>query len=147
MKTFCLGFIAVFLSGSVIQAQSNLEKEIRTLEEKEIKALLSHDFIALEGIWAEDFMVNNPFYTVIKGRSFVFDRMREGIINYSSFTREIEGIMVLDNMVVVMGLETVFPKGNAPMAGQEINRRYTNLWIMEEGKWKIKARHANVICK
>ncbi|MGY6741188.1 MAG: hypothetical protein ACXIUQ_00520 [Cecembia sp.] len=69
------------------------------------------------------------------------------IINYNGFEREIEKMMDLGNTVIVMGLETVYPKEGAPLAGQKVQRRYTNIWILEDEKWHIKARHANVICR
>ena len=53
--------------------------------------------------------------------------------------------MVLDRRVIVMGEETVHPNGNAPMAGETVKRRYTNIWREIDGKWQ--ARHANVICE
>ena len=46
-----------------------------------------------------------------------------------------------------MGKETLVPTGSAPMAGQTVNRRYTNIWTKEKGNWILIARHANVICE
>ena len=36
------------------------EVVIRQLEEKERQAVLQHDIAALERLWAEEFIVNNP---------------------------------------------------------------------------------------
>lgn len=144
MKKFMLILLAMLIGE--LYAQSALESQIRMLENEEITAILSHDYARLENIWAEDFMVNNPSNTVIMGRSSVIQRMKEGIINYSAFEREIEKIKELENLVIVMGMETVYPKEGAPMAGQKVQRRYTNIWTFENGHWIIKARHANVIC-
>ncbi|EKB51233.1 nuclear transport factor 2 family protein [Cecembia lonarensis] len=137
--------VLVFLGNAF--SQTDAESQIKLLENEEITAILKHDYPTLEKIWAEDFMVNNPFNMVITGRSIVIDRMKEGIINYSGFEREIEKMMDLGNTVIVMGLETVYPKEGAPLAGQKVQRRYTNIWILEDEKWHIKARHANVICR
>jgi len=46
-----------------------------------------------------------------------------------------------------MGLETIAPIGDAPMAGETVKRRYTNLCKLEDGEWRMKARHANIICE
>jgi hypothetical protein len=45
-----------------------------------------------------------------------------------------------------MGSETVVPSGLDPLAGQTIQRRYTNIWMKEKGNWILIARHANNIC-
>lgn len=131
-------------------SQTNLSETellIRELSSKEITAVANHDHQALVEIWTEDFMVNNPYNMVIKGRSVVLERMKDGTINYSAFEREIEGMMILDKTAIEMGLETVYPKEGAPMAGQKVLRRYTNFWLLDDGKWMIMARHANVICR
>jgi hypothetical protein len=51
--------------------------------------------------------------------------------------------------VFIMGLETIQPIGDAPgaglVAGQTIQRRFTNVWKNEEGTWRLFLRHANVI--
>ncbi len=102
---------------------------------------------ALDKIWAEDFTVNSPRNEIAKGRAEVVKLVRAGIIKYSSFVREIETIMFHGNTVIVMGLETVKPIGNAPLAGQTVRRRFTNIWMKKKGKWLLTARHANVICQ
>ncbi|PRY87390.1 nuclear transport factor 2 family protein [Mongoliibacter ruber] len=149
MKNYTFAFILIInfcFQGFSQTIDKETETLVRELSTKEISAILNHDHEALKDIWAEDFMVNNPANMVINGRSIVFERMKEGTINYSAFEREIEGLMLMENSVVEMGLETVHPKEGAPMAGQKVLRRYTNFWIKEEGRWIIKARHANVIC-
>jgi hypothetical protein len=66
---------------------------------------------------------------------------------YSSFVREVERVLIHGNTIIVMGRETVVPKGASPDAGQIINRRFTNIWMRQNGKWLLTARHANVICQ
>ena len=129
---------------SFAQTKEAVEAEIRSREQAEVSAILAGDKEALSTIWAPDFMVNNPSNTVLKSREEVFQRMDQGIIRYSAYTRQIEGMVFLDGMVIVMGEETVMPFGVAPMAGKTVKRRYTNVWIETEGKWIIQARHANV---
>jgi hypothetical protein len=51
--------------------------------------------------------------------------------------------------VILMGLEIVQPVRDAPsvgfVAGQEVRRRFTNIWKNEGDAWRLFARHANVI--
>jgi ketosteroid isomerase-like protein len=124
-----------------------LEQTIRKLELAESDAVVRSDVAALEKLWAEDFTVNNPNNQISRGRKEVLDRVRSGLIKYSSFVREIESIGFYGETVIVMGLEIVTPIGNAPGAGQTLRRRYTNIWMKRKGNWLLTARHANVICQ
>ena len=123
-----------------------LEKEIRRLDSTEAAGLLHKDIALLETIWASDFTVNNPRNRVTHGRNEVVALIRNGIIDYSSFIREIEAILFHGNTVIVMGSETIKPIGKAPFAGQTVRRRFTHFWMMRDGEWRLTARHANVIC-
>ena len=143
--------IAIFatglVSGQSAKQNSALEQEIRKLDMAEADAVLRSDLPALEKLWAEDFTVNNPGNEISKGRKEVVRLVRAGIIKYSSFVREAESVLLQGNAVIVMGLETVKPIGNAPGAGQTLRRRYTNIWMKRNGRWLLTARHANVICQ
>ena len=143
--------IAIFatglVSGQSAKQNNELEQEIRKLDMAEADAVLRSDLPALEKLWAEDFTVNNPGNEISKGRKEVVRLVRAGIIKYSSFVREVESVLLHGNTVIVMGLETVKPIGNAPGAGQTLRRRYTNIWMKRNGRWLLTARHANVICQ
>ena len=54
--------------------------------------------------------------------------------------------MVLKDVVITMGSETAVPTPPDPMAGQVVERRYTNIWVKEKGAWILVARHASNIC-
>jgi len=143
--------IAIFatglVSGQSAKQNNALEQEIRKLDMAEADAVLRSDLPVLEKLWAEDFTVSNPGNEISKGRKEVIRLVRAGIIKYSSFVREAESVLLQGNTVIVMGLETVKPIGNAPGAGQTLRRRYTNIWMKRNGRWLLTARHANVICQ
>jgi len=145
MKTMM--FIAAFLmNASGLYAQgSAAEREVRQLEVTEHQAMLKRDTVALKNIWAPDFMVNTPVNKISLSSQELFDLIGAGVFNYTSFTRDIEKVMVKDNMVITMGSETVVPIGKNAKVGKTIKRRYTNIWVKENGIWKLTARHANEI--
>ena len=124
-----------------------LEEEIRKLDAAEAEALLHKNVAALEKLWAEDFTVNNPRNTISKGRKEVIALIRNGLIDYSSFVREVETMVFHGDTVISMGLETIKAQGKAPFAGQTVRRRFTHFWMKQDGKWLLTARHANVICQ
>ena len=130
------------VSGQSAKQKESIEQEIRKLELAHADAVLRGDLAAMDKIWTADFKVNNPFNEIDKA-----DRIRTGAVTYSSFVREPESVQIHSNTVVVMGRETVVPKGNSPDAGKTIRRRYTNIWMKRKGKWRLIARHASVICQ
>jgi hypothetical protein len=149
MKLILIAAAFIFaVSGSVPgqSAKQNgaLERKIRELEQQEVDALLRGDLAAVQANWAEDYTVNNPFNQVVKASQ---GPIRAGTLTYSSFVREIESVLIHGNTVIVMGRETVVPKGTSPDAGKTINRRFTNIWMKRDGKWLLTARHASVVCQ
>jgi len=104
--------------------------------------LLRNDVADAEEL-VEGLLVNNPS---IKWWMPARDRSVEGQLTYSSFVRDIERVLVHDHTVVVMGSETVVPSGQSADAGKTIHRRFTDVWMNEDGHWLLIARHASVIC-
>lgn len=134
--------VASSASGQSAKQKAAIEQEIRKLDLAHADAVLRGDLVSLDKLWTEDFRVNNPFNEIDKA-----DRIRTGAVTYSSFVREPESILIHGETVIVMGRETVVPKGNSPDAGKTINRRYTNIWMKRNGKWRLVARHASVVCQ
>ena len=128
------------------------EEQVRFLDDQERLAALQRDTLALERLWSDDFAVNAPNNQVVVGRHAVVETfVGSGVIDFSRFERQIEFIRADGAYVIIMGLETVEPISDAPgaglVAGQTIQRRFTNIWKNEEGTWRLFARHANVIPK
>jgi len=132
------------------QDRNSDEELVRSLDDQERVAALKRDVSGLERLWSEEFIVNAPNNQVVVGRRAVLDTfIRAGVINFSTFDREIEFIRADGAFVIIMGLETVRAVNDAPsaglVAGQAIKRRFTNVWKNEAGTWRLFARHANVI--
>lgn len=139
-------FATALVSGQSVKRNAKLEQKIRRLDLAHADAILRRDVEALNKLLAEEVTTNHPTNKVVNEREGIFDLIRNGTINYSSFVREPETFLFYKNMVVVMGHETLTPTGNAPGAGQTIRRRYTNLWMKNKGKWLLTVRHAHIIC-
>src|SRR5438105_7096410 len=126
------------------------EDHVRSLDDQERIAALKRDISALERLWSEEFIVNAPNNQVVVGRRAVLETfVRAGVINFSSFERQIELIRADGPFVVIMGLETVEPVSDAPsaglVAGRTITRRFTNISRKEAGTLRLFVRHANVL--
>jgi ketosteroid isomerase-like protein len=143
MKPVLLTTIAMIYTIAFVNAQGNgIENEIRQLDEAEAAAVVKHDTIALERMWADDFTVNTPY-------NFVGTRNRGDKINlyYSKLERNIEKLIIYnDSLVMTMGNEVVNRKAPMTLAGQTITRRFTHMWMKRNGTWQLAVRHANFIC-
>ena len=138
LTTFAMLYAVVFVNAQ----NKDVENEIRELEKAEVAAVLKHDTTALEGIWADEFVINLPY-------NFVGVRKRGDVVNlyYAKFERTVEKIIVQsDHLVITMGGEVIFRKPPMTMAGQTLTRRFTHVWMKSNGKWQLKARHANFTC-
>ena len=107
-------------------------------------ALIKDDHAAFAALLAKDLVVNNP-QNGISIRGATGQRNTSGLISYSSYVRSVEYAGMLGEMVLLMGDERVVPKGDSPMAGKEVRRRFTDVWKMEGGHWVLTARQATIV--
>jgi hypothetical protein len=124
---------------------NNEEDVICRLEEQERQAVLQQDLAALELLWSEEFIVNNPQNQISMSQGDVLALVERSLIRYAAFERRIESIRFKADIAIVMGAETVEPVGDAPRAGGTVERRFTNIWRKQGATWNMIARHANVI--
>ena len=144
-------FLVSILGSSFVAAQDSkkrnevLEQQIRRLDLAEAEAILKKDFAALDRITSADFTTNSPRGEIVRGKKELKELIRAGVIDYASFVREVEAVLIYDRTVVTMGRETIVMGEKSPQRGQTIRRRYTNVWLKRNGKWLLSARHANVV--
>jgi hypothetical protein len=132
------------------QVHESEEQRVRALDDEERIAALKRDVSALERLWSDQLAVNAPNNHVVVGKRAVLGTFVDsGVINFSTYERQIEFIRTDGPFVIIMGLETVQPVNDAPgaglVAGRTIHRRFTNIWKDESGSWRLFARHANVM--
>ena len=125
-------------------SQSPEEALLRKLEEAERAAILKSDTLELARLMSRKIVVQNPENTIV-GFAQIMERIKSGKINYSSFERKIDSISFVNNIAIVMGLETIIPQGETKNAGKTVKRRFTNIWTQEDNTWKLTARQATII--
>jgi hypothetical protein len=120
------------------------EAEIRRLEQLEVRAVLARDTATLRTLWDRAYVVNNPDNQIVRAKADPVDRpvMQRPRI---AMTRTTELVTFRGDFAIAMGVETVVPGGNLPMAGRTVVRRYTNIWMKLPDGWKLVARPANVV--
>jgi len=143
--------IAVFVGASTVSPQdvkdnSALREEIRKLDLAHAGAIFRGDAVALDSLMDDDVTVNHPTNRIVKEKRELLDLIRQGVIRYTFFERVPETFLFFTDLVVIMGSETVVPAEGAPNAGKTLQRRYTNIWMRRDGKWRLTVRHANNVC-
>ena len=141
---FILTFL--FLSSALAQQDNHnaaLQAEIKALDQAHAMAIFKGDALALDSLMDDEVTVNHPTNRIVKEKQELLDLIKQGVIRYTSFERSPETFLFFDKMVVVMGSEVVVPAKGAPNAEKRIQRRYTNIWMKKDGRWRLTVRHAN----
>ncbi len=108
-------------------------------------AVVAGDKAAFLGIFTPETRVNNPG-NIMSDRATVERIFDSGAISYEYLRRSIEyAAPRRDDEVVLMGEETLKPRAGAPNAGKVVRRRFTDLWRLHDGTWKLSLRQATII--
>ena len=70
-----------------------------------------------------------------------------GESSYTRYDRVIDYAGLRGDMVLLMGEEIVVPKTEDAVSARETHRRFTDLWKLVDGRWKLTARQATIISR
>lgn len=110
------------------------------------RAAIQDDHAAFASLLADDLAVNNP-QNGVSVHGATAQRSAAGRISYSRYDRVIDYAGLRDGMVVLMGEEIVRPKSETANVGQDVHRRFTDLWKQVAGRWVLTARQATIISR
>src|SRR5690349_9145861 len=143
MKTPLFGFavIAVTLIGcasSQSGIKSDLVTVLRQLDQERIQAQIGADAMALDRLYAEDFVGIGPSGTV-RTKAQVIADFTSGSLRFQSITTD--GVQWR-----VYG-DTAVETGSSTMNGQDGDKvvprdnRFTRVWVRRGGRWQLVANH------
>lgn len=124
--------------------QTPKEDALRKMEQLQVQGILDQDSSIMHSIMAPDLIVNAPTNSVIDA-SMAMKALRLGYIHYSSYQQQIDTITIVENVGIVMGLETMKPIGLTRDAGKTVRRRFTDIWLYKHNQWQMIARQATNI--
>ena len=127
-------------TANIMDSTDTWEQDVRELEEAGRVAFLAADTVTLAAMWDDQLLVNSPL-NIINDKSRVLGLLEAGRIRHTFDDVVIESVRRYDNVVVVMGRDTV----DGPPHGAVMNRRFTNVWQLQEDEWKMIARHAQIV--
>jgi ketosteroid isomerase-like protein len=125
-------------------AQTAEEIEIRKLEDVQRQAFMEKDTATLFKLFSPNFVVNAPTNKITTLKELM-QLMRQGAVDMEDFERITEKVTFNNNLAIAMGNETLHPTGKMPNAGKTVKRRYTNIWMKNEGGWQLVARQSTII--
>ena len=107
----------------------------------------SADLVGLESLAHANLQINAPGGRVLSREQFLAN-MRNGEIATERFERTPEDVRISGTVAVVMGSEVFTPVATSELGRtfgpRPLQRRYTNVYLWEAGRWQWLARHANV---
>ncbi len=135
---------AVAAMGASVSASPGPDEGLRAANAAEVSAILANDQATLGRLWAESFVVTNPFNTLVH-KPQVLALMASGVFQFSSLERTIDYIQDYGDISVVAGSETGVWAGHSPMTGKLSHFRFTSVWRHGGHGWVEIARHANIV--
>lgn len=117
---------------------SVVEQVIRKLDNDRIQAQIHADAVALERIYAPDFIGVGPSGTV-RTKPRVISDFTSGDLKFQSITTDDVQVRVYGNAAVETGRSTM----NGQDKGKTVPRdtRFTRVWIKQQGRWRLVANH------
>jgi lactate dehydrogenase-like 2-hydroxyacid dehydrogenase len=125
---------------AAMDSTATWEQDIRALEEAGRVAFLAADTDTLAAMWDDELLVNSPL-NIVNDKARVLDLLKTGRIRHTFDDVVIEQVARYDNVVVVMGRDRV----DGPPHGAVMDRRFTNIWQLQNGAWKMISRHAQIV--
>ena len=118
--------------------RSSVEQAIRQLDRERIQAQIGADAVALERIYADDFIGVGPSGTV-RTKAQVISDFTAGDLKFQSITTDEVQVRVYENTAVETGLSTMVGQDK----GKAIPRdtRFTRVWVKQQGRWRLVANH------
>jgi hypothetical protein len=121
---------------------------VRAVDEAQRAMVAAADVAGLDRLTHPNLRINAPGGRVLT-REIFFANMASGEIAAEGFERTAEEISISGNVAVVMGREIFTPRPGSELArsfgARPLNRRYSNVYIWQGGRWRWLARHANVV--
>ena len=118
--------------------RSSVEQAIRKLDDERIQAQIGADAVALDRIYADDFIGVGPSGTV-RTKPQVISDFTSGTLKFQSITTDDVQVRVYENTAVETGLSTMVGKDKGKAVPRET--RFTRVWIKQQGSWQLVANH------
>jgi hypothetical protein len=119
-----------------------MEGIIRELEEREARAMLAGDIGVLAELWSDRLLVNSTA-NLVAGKEILLDVIKGGRLRFCRYERVVTRLSCAGELAIATGNEVTEVIGTEPEL--EIFCSYMNVWQVEDGRWRLAARHVGLI--
>ena len=116
----------------------SIEQAIIQLDHERIQAQIGADAVALDRIYAEDFIGVGPSGAV-RTKPQVSSDFTSGALKFQSITTDEVQVRVYENTSVEIGLSTMIGQDKGKTVPRDT--RFTRVWIKQQGHWRLVANH------
>jgi uncharacterized protein (TIGR02246 family) len=118
--------------------KSSVEQAIRQLDNERIQAQIHADALALDRIYADDFIGVGPGGTV-RTKPQVISDFTSGKLKFQSITTDEVQVRIYENTAVETGLSTMVGQDKGKTVAHDT--RFTRVWVKQQGHWRLVANH------
>ena len=126
------------------QGQGAVVEEIRKVDQERIHAQVHADAVALDRIYADDFIGIGPSGT-LRTKKDVLSDFTSGSLKFQSITTDDVQIRVYGDAAVETGLSTMKGQDAGKVVPEE--NRFTRVWIKQGGRWRLVSNHYSNLVK
>jgi ketosteroid isomerase-like protein len=139
--------VLIFTTVSIALAQEqsartnqnrSVEQVIRQLDHERIQAQIGANAVALNRIYADDFIGIGPSGTV-RTKPQVISDFTLGSLKFQSIITEDVRVRVYGNTAVETGRSTMIGQDKGKAVPRD--NRFTRVWIKQVGRWRLVANH------
>jgi hypothetical protein len=124
------------------------ESSLRAADAEQMRIIVEGDAGAQSAFMHQNYILNGPSNRILRKPELV-EMLANGKMASERFERAIEGTAITGNIGIVMGNEIVRPRSSselgAKFGSKDLKRRFTNVYIFEDGVWHFLARQASVV--
>jgi ketosteroid isomerase-like protein len=116
----------------------SIVQTIRQLDSERIQAQIHADTVALNRIYADDFIGVGPSGTV-RTKPQVISDFTSGDLKFQSITTDDVQVRVYGDTAVETGLSTMIGQDKGKTVPRDT--RFTRVWVKQQGHWRLVANH------
>jgi hypothetical protein len=148
MRRAFVGIATALLLGAAPLQLQPTEATLRAADAEQMRIIVDEDARAQQAFMHPNYMLNGPA-NAVKRKPELVAMLARGAIASEFFERKVEGVAITGPVGIVMGSEVVVPAPTSNLGrlhpGKTLNRRFTNIFLWENGKWRLLARQASIV--
>ena len=117
---------------------SSVEQTIGQLDNERIQAQIAADAVALDRLYADDFIGVGPS-GMVRTKAQVIADFTSGKLKFQSITTDEVQVRVYENTAVETGLSTMIGQDGGKVVPRDT--RFTRVWVRQQGRWRLVANH------